>query len=99
MSAGSFYRNQISKDNTYDLEPYLCKILSNELVTREELVTRLGRIGYVTSVEEHRADFYYVLNLRVEQVLEETDRIEVAKINAQNGNDTFSPHMPKVIGR
>lgn len=93
-----FYRNQIKKDDTYDLEPILCKIVSNELVTRDELVTRLGEIGYVTSTEEHQADFYYVLNLRVEKVLDGIRKIEVEKVNAQNGNDTFSPHSPKVIG-
>lgn len=92
-----FYKNQIRESNTYSLEPVLCKIMSNELISRAELVERLRRKGYNTNEAKHHADFYYVLSVRVEDDAYLQEDIKISEINAQNGNDTFSPHSPKVV--
>lgn len=92
-----FYTNRINITNTYQLRPVLCEIESNELVSRVELVKRLAEYGYHTTVEKHSADFYYVFKVRV--VDDKYPRVEVktSEINSVNGNDSFSPHSPKVI--
>ncbi len=92
-----FYTNAISETNTYKVEPVLCKIESNELLSRGELVERLKKQGYDTNVDRHNADFYYVLKVKVVDDNCSIMEMDVSKINAQNGNDTFSPHSPKVI--
>ncbi len=92
-----FYTNDISITGTYILEPVLCRIVSNELMSRADLVRHLNRLGYETSEENHLADFYYVLRVRVEKNTTNNTVLKIAEVNAQNGNDTFSPHSPKVI--
>lgn len=92
-----FYTNSINESNTYKLEPVLCKIKSNELVSRSELIERLRARGYTTDEAKHRADFYFVLSVKVAEELSDCDEIKISEINAENGNDTFSPHSPKVI--
>jgi hypothetical protein len=96
-TAFRFYTNQISKTGTYKLEPILCKIESNELLSRTELVRRLNEQGYNTEDKNHNADFYYVLSVSVVDDNYLSDEMRVSEINAQNGNDTFSPHSPKII--
>ncbi len=96
-TAFRFYTNKIKESNTYKLEPERCEIVSNELISRTELVTRLKARGYETNESRHHADFYYVLSVKVEEDMGEYEEIKISEINAQNGNDTFSPHSPKVI--
>lgn len=92
-----FYVNQIRETNSYKLEPVICKILSNELISKSALVERLIAQGYNTTEEKHHADFYYVLRVKVIDTKSPYSEMRIADVNAQNGNDTFSPHSPKVI--
>lgn len=92
-----FYTNHPNQTDSYNLEPVLCNVLSNELVTKKELVNRLRKQGYDTKEEEHGADFYYVLKLKVSNTSYYSEKISLTDVNAQNGNDTFSPHSPKII--
>lgn len=92
-----FYVNKIRETNTYRLEPLLCRILSNELISKRELVEKLCNLGYKTDEESHHADFYYVLNVKVEYEDCLRDELAISEVNMQNGNDTFSPHSPKMV--
>ena len=92
-----FYTNDIDKTGSYDLLPILCIVDNNELISKSELVLRLNRQGYQTKEENHHADFYYALTVRVIDDNFDALSIPVAKVNAINGNDTFSPHSPKII--
>ncbi len=92
-----FYKNQIDSDGFYKLEPVLCRIISNELISKSELVNRLQNQGFDTNEEDHYADFYYVLKVRVESDSYSEDELRIQEVNSKNGNDTFSPHSPKVI--
>ena len=92
-----FYKNQIRETNTYKLEPVICKIISNELISKSELVEKLCDLGYITDEEKHYADFYYVLKVKVEDEGYLHDELKISDVNMQNGNDTFSPHSPKVL--
>ncbi len=98
-----FYKNRISDNDTYVLEPVLCSVIPNEnnlkyeLVSKTDLVKKLKGLGYVTDEKKHHADFYYVLNVRVINDNYKTDEFKTSFINSKNGNDTFSPHTPKVI--
>ena len=92
-----FYKNNISKDNSYQLEPVLCRVVSNELISKAELVSRLRKSGFDTGEEKHHADFYYVLKVSVEDVSIKDKEMGITEVNSQNGNDTFSPHSPKVL--
>ena len=97
--AGSlrFYKNNIDVSQTYDLEPILCEIVSNELVSKQELVSRLNDQGFSTTVDKHHADFYYVMRVKVVNNSLPRESRSVKEINGINGNDSFSPHSPKVI--
>ena len=92
-----FYKNNIRETNSYQLEPTLCKIVSNELISKAELVSRLRKIGYETNESSHNADFYYVLKVTVENEAFSANELQLTHVNSQNGNDTFSPHSPKVL--
>jgi predicted component of viral defense system (DUF524 family) len=92
-----FYKNDIRQTNTYNIEPVLCKIESYELLSRSDLVARLNKQGYDTTVQKRNADFYYVLKVKVVNDMFEKRELDVSRVNSQNGNDTFSPHSPKVI--
>lgn len=70
---------------------------NNELISKAELVTRLTKQGYQTKEENHHADFYYVLTVKVVDDHYVSTSIPIHKVNAQNGNDTFSPHSPKIV--
>lgn len=92
-----FYTNDISRTGLYKLEPVLCKIMSNELISRKELVDRLLMQGYITTEDRHHADFYYTLTVRVVNTGAGDCNLKIYDVNSKNGNDTFSPHSPKVI--
>lgn len=92
-----FYKNKIEITDSYKLEPILCRILSNRLMSKKELVERLNNQGFNTNEEKHYADFYYVLKVKVESDTYSVDELKIADVNSKNGNDTFSPHSPKVI--
>lgn len=92
-----FYTNSIKDDGEYSLEPILCKIQSNELISKKELVSRLKNQGFNTIEGDHHADFYYALRVKVIRTDCEKLSLDVAFVNSINGNDTFSVHSPKVI--
>lgn len=92
-----FYKNRIEVTKSYKMEPFLCKVLSNELISKTELVKRLNELGFVTEEDSHRVDFYYVLTLRVIDDQFAEDELKKSEVDSQNGNDSFSPHSPKVI--
>lgn len=98
ISNFKFYINHPNRTGTYELEPVLGNIISNELVSRNELVRRLNLQGYTTSEKKHDADFYYILTVRVEDTKCMIQNMKVSRVNAQHGNDTFSPHSPKIVG-
>lgn len=89
--------NDIYNDGEYELEPIICSIESNELMSKEDLIGRLIMQGYHTSESDHHADFYYVMKVRVIMRAESEMRLSVSDINSLNGNDSFSQHSPKVV--
>lgn len=91
-----FYTNRIRKTETYEIEPYLCKIETTALVSKEELVTKLKSLGYSTKIEAHSADFYYLVEIKVSEQIGK-QFVPMQNIDSVNGNDTFSPHSPKII--
>lgn len=92
-----FYKNNIELSKTYELEPVLCEIVSNELVSKQELVNLLNAQGFLTTVDNHNADFYYVMKVKVVKNCLPRETIKISNINSVNGNDSFSPHSPKVL--
>ena len=92
-----FYINQIRETNTYVLEPIVCKIFSNELISKSELVNNLRNMGFETDENRHHADFYYVLKVKVEAEDYQREKMKISEVNNKNGNDTFSSHSPKVM--
>ena len=92
-----FYKNNINDSGTYDLEPVLCEILSTNLMSKNTLIDKLNEQGYSTSDKNHHADFYYVMKLKVIEDSLPFESKSVKDINHINGNDSFSPHSPKVI--
>lgn len=92
-----FYTNDINETGSYKLEPVLCKIVSNELISRKELVERLKMQGYKTTECKHHADFYYTMTVKVVNTNAGNCDLKISDVNSENGNDTFSPHSPKVI--
>lgn len=93
-----FYRNAISETNTYELEPMLCKVKANELVSRDELADRLAAIGYERNRGSQGADFHYVLSVEVENAAVVPLSLACGLVDGQNSNDAFSPHSPKLVG-
>lgn len=75
----------------------MCEIESNELISKGELIEKLIKQGYPTSEERHHADFYYVLKVKVVNDACDIKEIGATWLNSQNGNDTYSPHSPKVL--
>ena len=94
-----FYRNTINETDTYELEPVLCRVVSNELVSKGELADRLASIGYVRDRGKQGADFYNVLTMQVEDNAVEPLSLACSEVDGQNGNNAYSPHSPKLVGR
>lgn len=92
-----FYKNSIDESKTYIPEAVMCEIESNELISKGELIEKLIKQGYQTSEERHHADFYYVLKVRVVNDACDIKEIGATWLNSQNGNDTYSPHSPKMF--
>lgn len=89
--------NDIYSDGLYELEPVMCRIESNELMSKGDLIKRLVEQGYHTSQTDHHADFYYVMKVKVISNAGSVMRFGVSDINSLNGNDSFSLHSPKVV--
>ena len=47
--------------------------------------------------KERTADFYYVLKVEIVSCTEPKIGCNNIDLNSVNGNDTFSPHSPKVV--
>ena len=92
-----FYKNDIHATETYELEPFICSVESNELVSKEDLVKQLQALGYATTEEQHHSDFYYVLTVEVEDRNLAMTSLPVDQVNSTNGNEAYSAHSPKVI--
>lgn len=43
----------------------MCSVEVNELISKTELIDRLKKQGYETVEEQHNADFYYILKVKV----------------------------------
>ena len=91
-----FYQNDIRDTGTYEIEPIEGIIRSRELVSKKHLDEVLTENG-CNDRQERSADFYYVL--KVEIVSSNCSKISCSTgdMNGVNGNDTFSPHSPKVV--
>lgn len=92
-----FYTNRIIEEKRYVLEPVLCRIVSSGLVSRADLVKQLNSQGYPTTVDNHHADFYYILKVRVMNDNCPSVSLAMRDVNSVNGNDSISPHSPKVL--
>lgn len=91
------FTNQIYETETYVLEPIICSIESNELISKKDLVRRLNDIGYQTDENQHHAEFYYSMKVKVINDTISKTSLKISDVNAVNGNDSFSPHSPKVL--
>ena len=91
-----FYRNDIVNEKKYSIDPFMCEILDNQLISKKDLVAKLQEQGYQTTEEDHHADFYYVLNVKVTNKFGGCE-LTVNEINSLYGNDSFSPHSPKIL--
>ncbi|MDD7202371.1 MAG: DUF2357 domain-containing protein [Sphaerochaetaceae bacterium] len=92
-----FYTNDIDHTGNYILMPPVCSIASCELVSKAELVHQLNLRGYGTTENQHHADFYYAMNVKVVRASAENLELSKNRVDSMNGNDTFSPHSPKVL--
>ena len=92
-----FYKNRIEDSKTYIPESIMCEIESNELISKADLIERLKMQGYMTDEEKHHADFYYVLKVRVINDVCDIKEMNASQLGIQNGNDTYSPHSPKIF--
>ena len=92
-----FYKNNIDKIKTYEVEPITCEIKSNGLISKQDLVNKLIEQGYETTLDQHNADFYFVMRVRVESNSTQKELRQMSDVDGQNGNDSFSPHSPKII--
>lgn len=92
-----FYTNKISESAAYKIEPILCEVLSSELVSKETLERGLREELGFASTRTHGADFYYALRIKVIDENASRLTLSIRDVDSQNGNDTFSPHSPKVI--
>ena len=91
-----FYKNDINNMGTYEIEPFKGIIQSRELVSKKHLSELL--IEYSTNDgKERSADFYYILKVEIVSCTEPKISCKNRDLNGVNGNDTFSPHSPKVV--
>lgn len=91
-----FYQNDISDTGTYEIEPVKGIIKSRELVSKKQLDEILAEKGS-NDDKERSADFYYVFKVEIISCNEIKISSKNNDLNGVNGNDTFSPHSPKVV--
>lgn len=91
-----FYQNDINATGTYEIEPLKGTIKSRELVSKKKLDESLTESGS-NDGKERIADFYYVLKVKIVSCTEPKISCKNSDLNGVNGNDTFSPHSPKVV--
>ena len=91
-----FYQNDINATGRYEIEPLKGIIKSRELVSKKQLDDLLTESGS-NDGKERSADFYYVLKVEVVSCTEPKISCNNSDLNGVNGNDTFSPHSPKVV--
>lgn len=91
-----FYQNDINSTGTYEIEPLKGIIKSRELVSKKQLDELLTESGS-NDGKERTADFYYVLKVEIVSCTEPKISCKNSDLNGVNGNDTFSPHSPKVV--
>lgn len=91
-----FYKNDINDTGTYDIEPLKGIIKSRELVSKKQL-DKLLTESDCNDDKDRTADFYYVLKVEVISCNEPKIICKNSDMNGVNGNDTFSPHSPKVV--
>ena len=92
-----FYRNDIVNEKKYCIDSFMCEILDNQLISKKDLVVKLQEQGYQTTEEKHHADFYYVLTVKVTDDKFDGCEFKTSDLNSRYGNDSFSPHSPKII--
>lgn len=91
-----FYQNEISDTGTYEIESVEGVIRSRELVSKKQLEEILTESD-CNDGKERSADFYYVLKVEIINCNGSKISCKTGKLNGVNGNDTFSPHSPKVV--
>lgn len=91
-----FYQNDISDTGTYEIESFKGIIESIELVSKKQLDELLIDSGCKDG-KKRSADFYYVLKVEIISCNESKISCKNSDLNGVNGNDTFSPHSPKVV--
>lgn len=91
-----FYKNDINDTGTYDIEPLKGIIKSRELVSKKQLDELLTESD-CNDDKDRTADFYYVLKVEIISCNEPKIICKNSDMNGVNGNDTFSPHSPKVV--
>ena len=91
-----FYQNEISETGTYEIEPVEGIIRSKELMQKKQLDEILTECG-CNDGRDRSADFYYVLRVEIMSCSGSKISCKTANLNGVNGNDTFSPHSPKVV--
>lgn len=90
-----FYKNDINASGTYEIEPIEGIIKSRELVSKKQLDEMLTDSG-CNDGRERTADFYYVFKVEIKNSNCSRICCRTTELNSVNGNDTFSPHSPKV---
>ncbi|MDY4743420.1 MAG: hypothetical protein SO361_10040, partial [Lachnospira sp.] len=91
-----FYQNDINATGRYEIEPLKGIIKSRELVSKKQLNDLLTESGS-NDGKERSADFYYVLKVEIVSCSEPKICCKSSDLNGVNGNDTFSPHSPKIV--
>lgn len=91
-----FYKNDINDTGTYDIEPLKGIIKSREIVSKKQLDALLTESD-CNDDKDRTADFYYVLKVEIISCNEPKIICKNSDMNGVNGNDTFSPHSPKVV--
>lgn len=91
-----FYKNDINNMGTYEIEPFKGIIQSRELVSKKHLNELLIEYS-ANDGKERSADFYYILKVEIVSCTEPKISCKNRDLNGVNGNDTFSPHSPKVV--
>lgn len=91
-----FYQNDINATGTYEIEPLKGIIKSRELVSKKQLDELLTESSS-NDGKGRTADFYYLLKVEMISCSEPKIICKNSDLNGVNGNDTFSPHSPKVV--